>query len=128
MPDEPRKPLCDCSAGYCNLRKFKSVSRCRIDASAEQDIALVAIYNVKDGDGYKMHALAADALGKTHKSVVEPPEPLAEEYVCTLCGGDAKFVTAENVWRHKSHPRLNVASSFCDKYGYPIQVLPSVRG
>lgn len=43
--------------------------------------------------------------------------------VCTLCGSAATLAD-DGYWRHANPPHVD-ASTFCDKYGYPIQVRES---
>lgn len=46
--------------------------------------------------------------------------------VCKLCGCQAKWSEDELVWRHKVDTEQELFdSSFCDKYGYPIDVKES---
>jgi hypothetical protein len=55
-----------------------------------------------------------------------PPNDALAVMCCTLCGSPAYFSVKEQVWRHAGEPHEMVyaAQSFCDKYGYPIQVRP----
>jgi hypothetical protein len=44
-------------------------------------------------------------------------------FVCTLCGSDAKWDNDDNgAWRHAKQPYED-NSTFCSRYGYPIQVI-----
>lgn len=52
----------------------------------------------------------------------EPQEP--SSIVCTLCSGAAEYIEAEGLWRHAAKPPDLV---ICDKYGYPIQVMPGPK-
>jgi hypothetical protein len=42
------------------------------------------------------------------------------DLVCTLCGADA-HLAADGVYRH-TKDALQDASTYCDRYGYPIEV------
>jgi hypothetical protein len=48
---------------------------------------------------------------------------------CALCGTRAYWASDQGVWRHRStHPDGEVSplidgSAFCEKYGYPIEVV-----
>lgn len=55
-------------------------------------------------------------------------ESLTVQLVCSICGGPAEFRERENCYRHKGKPwgTLGAAQSFCDKYGYPIEVVAAV--
>lgn len=47
------------------------------------------------------------------------------EYRCTRCNGLAEWDASQSVWRHMSGDPLSdrlIEQSFCDKYGYPIDV------
>jgi len=43
---------------------------------------------------------------------------------CKLCGGPAEWREDEKVWRHAGKPWVEVNQQVCDKYGYPIEVVP----
>lgn len=45
----------------------------------------------------------------------------ATGFKCKLCGAYAEFRVDEGVYRHANQP-FEDASTFCDKYGYPIPV------
>lgn len=53
-----------------------------------------------------------------------PDTAPAPEPRCTRCNGLAEFHQDEGVWRHAGEPHQEgfLEQSFCDRYGYPIEV------
>lgn len=65
-----------------------------------------------------------EELAKLAEQPAQPPGDPATEHRCTRCNGLAKFVESEGVWRHagEPHQQEHLEQSFCDRYGYPIEV------
>lgn len=71
------------------------------------------------------------STGKRALAAVPAPvcrDSLHTEFSCSICGSPAEFIKSEGIYRHKGHPGdlRYAAQSFCDKYGYPIQVVTAV--